>query len=227
MADISSSRDQEEDLQFDISKKFYNFVFFVDELKGDWLTILKKKGKQLICAVSPCHNQDVKADGSIVKPHFHLIVGYIKPENQNLDTAKELLDDVLKRKTPYSEKKVEDTRNIYCSYRYLTHGDSPNKFKYDPADIIHLNGFNIETIAVQEIVSFIKQHQISNYQQLIDQLILADQRDLLEYAYKNPQLYVSYTSAQNTCTERTPGEIPSVPQETAPKSKRFKFVFFK
>ena len=214
----------EQDQQYDITKEYYQFVADVDDLCSDWIERLKKKGKELCCAISPCHDHDIDKNGNKIRPHFHFIVGYIKPKNQNLEWAKGLGKLILKSQSPFDENHADYVRNIYCMYRYLTHSDTPYKVRYNADDVICLNCFNIQTIAVKDIVNFINSNNILDYQQLVDQLISNDKRDLLEYTYKNPKLYETYLQAkrQKLIDSRITN---STPQKA--ETKRFKFWFLK
>ena len=55
-------------------KRNWACVVYPESLPADWLDILQKTGLQIV--ISPLHNKDKNPDGTVKKPHYHIILIY-------------------------------------------------------------------------------------------------------------------------------------------------------
>ena len=57
-----------------VKKRHWAFVAYPESLPEDWFDLLKQTGLKI--AISPLHNQDMNADGTPKKPHYHIMLSY-------------------------------------------------------------------------------------------------------------------------------------------------------
>ena len=86
-------------------------------------------------AISPLHNEDKNDDGTIKKPHWHVVIYF--PNKAYLKEVQELSFGLSK------VKYVQPVKNICGMIRYLVHMDNPEKAQYKIKDIKTSGGFDI------------------------------------------------------------------------------------
>lgn len=89
------------------------------------LDLLEKSGYQYSAIL---HDKDVQKDDPTkpVKPHWNIVICF--PRQRDLH--------VVAQELGIEERWLEPCRNRVASERYHCHLDHPDKFQYDPADII-------------------------------------------------------------------------------------------
>lgn len=150
--------DQEELLS--VRRKFWTFVIwpkdedinnFDDFAKHEFRKELcKSLGNAIIPAViSPVHDQDVKEDGTLAKPHCHVVIFFDSPQR-----FKFVLKFLQYRLGMDRIKYVEPVYSMPAMNRYLCHIDNPEKVLYDVEDVITLNGasYVLEDETASELV---------------------------------------------------------------------------
>ena len=85
-------------------------------------------------SVSPIHDKDINADGSLKKPHYHVLLAFNGPTTYN--HVKKCFTDPLNTNHPQF---VSSCKGIY---RYFSHKDNPEKAQYSDYDIKNYNGFD-------------------------------------------------------------------------------------
>ena len=96
-------------------------------------------------AVSPLHDKDLSdIEGQLYKKaHYHVI--YVAKNPVTADSVRVRIKRALGEK---SVAMVQIVLNIENTYLYLTHESKDaikkNKYKYDKADIKHINNFDID-----------------------------------------------------------------------------------
>lgn len=153
-----------------VKKRNWSFLAYPDSLPQNWREQLQETGLQ--CAISPLHDRDINPDGSVKKPHYHVILCYAGPTSYNV--VRQITNVQLGQTVP---KPVEQMRGMY---RYFTHMDNPEKFQYSESDITTINGFNIRDYVeltkseVDKILGliqdFIRDNGIVEYSDLLDNL---------------------------------------------------------
>lgn len=91
-------------------------------------------------------------------------------------------------------------------YRYFTHMDNPEKYQYDPREILHLNGFDENTVTEltvtqkyiikQDIINYIKEFDVRYYSDLLEYLMLKD-FDWFKVAMDNTLLFSAVIKSYN------------------------------
>lgn len=178
-------------------KRNWAFVAYPESLPNAWIEQLQQSGLQ--CAISPLHDRDYNADGSLKKAHYHVILCYSGPTSFNV--VRNLVCDQLGQPIPQA---LEQIRGYY---RYFTHKDNPEKAQYNESEIKFINGFNINDyveLTKSEIVkiksniqTIIKDNQIYEYSDLLD-FLQSKENYLNEYeiALNNTLLFDRYISSR-------------------------------
>lgn len=170
-------------MEKNVKKKYWAFVLYLESAPENWKEILQLRG--IPVCISPYHDKDVNPDGTLKKPHYHIILCF--PNTTTYNNVKSITDS-LNQPIPISL----DAVNGY--YRYLTHKDNPEKYQYSPEDIETLNGFSIDDF-VELTYTQVKTICIYLQQLIIDNNIL-EYSDLLDYLLTN-ELYTELDVASN------------------------------
>lgn len=150
-----------------VKKRNWAFILYPESAPKDWREQLQKSGLQ--CAISPLHDKDLNPDGTVKKPHYHVILVYGNTTTYN--NVKALTNGRLGQTVPQPLEQVQGY------YRYLTHEDNPEKAQYSKLDIKSINGFDIrdfvELTATEvdkikgEISDYIFTNSITEYADLV------------------------------------------------------------
>lgn len=156
------------------SKKYRNFSFLVypEGLSDDFLEVLLGSGGKGFYIL---HDKDVLEDGSDKKPHYHVLLMFDNPRS---------LTSVVKLavKVGAANGVVEPTKSSIGYARYLCHMDSPDKYQYDPDEVLSFGeidylGFCETAVdrnkksrveVVRQIVAFICDNSIYSYAELFE-----------------------------------------------------------
>lgn len=128
----------------------------------DWREQLNNLG--IPWAESPLHWKDRNPDGTLKKPHWHIILSW---EN-GTTTYKNVLNICQMLNSPIPKKLV----NPKGMYRYFNHLDNPEKYRYTDKPLHH-NGFELQltsteiTKIIQEITYKIINEDIREYAELL------------------------------------------------------------
>lgn len=182
------------------------FVAYPESMPDNWFELLQATG--LPIAISPLHDKDVNPDGTIKKPHFHLICYYDNPTTFN--NVKENVCDLINGTIPI---KLE---SMVGMYRYHLHLDNPEKYQYDDRNRTFINGFDVNKVnaltkteidkIVLELFSFIEDNEIYEYSDLLDILRKSDLINLFLVASSHTILFNTYFSSsrnRNKTKEKT------------------------
>lgn len=146
-----------------------NWTFFVypDSAPENWLQILTEM--QVSGSVSPLHDKDVNGDGTVKKPHYHVLLCF---------DGKKSYEQIVSITEALSAPIPQRCRSVKGSVRYFTHMDNPEKAQYSRNDIKVFGGFDIEDAfkATQterleillEIHEFILNNEVTEYRTLYD-----------------------------------------------------------
>lgn len=170
-------------------------------LPDDWLDILKQTC--LPMAISPLHDKDTKPDGSVKKPHYHVVINY-PSSNTTLKAVKERIADVLNAPSPFV------AHNPKGAYEYLWHKNDSDKYQYDKDGVIEINGYKVplstDDIKVLKgaLQDFICEYNIFEYADFLDAVKANFGADSDEYecATNHTMLFNTYiTSKRNKFRE--------------------------
>lgn len=144
----------------------WTFVLYPESAPEDWLRRLRDAAVPGL--VSPEHSEDVNADGSKKKPHYHVVLMYSAPHTYEQVCA---VTEELHATIP---QRVKDLRGIA---RYLCHLDNPEKHQYSTKDVVTLAGADYFALiessadvnaAVRDMCHFAREHGITAYCDLQD-----------------------------------------------------------
>lgn len=175
-----------------IKGRTWAFIIYPESLPENWPEIIRNTG--LPMALSPLHNMDLNPTGEEKKPHYHVITYY-----ENPTTANNVYENVCKKLNATVPQKLESMRGMY---RYHIHLDNPEKYQYDDRDREFFNGFDVSTVSsltateefklLRELLQFIRDNRLTEYYDLLNQLIDNELFDLFEVACKKTGVVVSY-----------------------------------
>ena len=182
------------------------FVAYPESMPENWFEILQETG--LPIAVSPLHDKDTNPDGTIKKPHYHMICYY--ENTTTFKNVKENVCDLIKATIPI---KLE---SMVGMYRYHLHLDNPEKYQYDDRNRTFINGFDVNKVnaltkteidkIVLELFSFIEDNEIYEYSDLLDILRKSDLINMFLVASSHTILFNTYFSSsrnRNKTKEKT------------------------
>lgn len=190
-----------------VKKRNWAFVLYPESAPKDWLEQLRQSGVQ--CAISPLHDKDVDPNGTPKKAHHHVILVYGSPTTYN--NVKAFTNGKLGQTIP---QPLEQVRGYY---RYLTHEDNPEKAQYSKSEIQTINGFDIAdfceltksevTKITREIVAFIRDNEITEYADLIENLMDAGETlaPWFEVAISHTLFFKGYIESRRFKTLRQDG----------------------
>lgn len=112
--------------------KYWAGVFYPESMPANWIDVLTSC--HVPCVVSPLHDRDINSDGTLKKPHYHVMFCY---SNTTTCTSASCILTQLG-----STSHSEHVMSAVGYYRYLTHKDNPEKAQYDERDIRVFNGFS-------------------------------------------------------------------------------------
>lgn len=156
-----------------VKKRHWGFIVYPDSAPENWREILTESG--LPVAISPLHDKDVNADGTLKKAHWHCIASYSGPTTFNTVNA---LMSKLNAPIP------QGLESVRGNYRYFTHQDNPEKYQYDEKEIQTLNGFDIADFVelskseihaiVIKLEKLIIEHDFDEYSDVCEYLVQVD-----------------------------------------------------
>ena len=119
-------------------------------------------------AASPLHDQEVNPDGSIKKPHWHIMISF--ESLKTLEQCNEISAAVLGTKSQF----VQSPRAMV---RYFAHMDNPDKVQYDKRQIECHGGFDLEDMlmtsnqtkydALKEMIQYCIDADVTEYEDLL------------------------------------------------------------
>ena len=183
-----------------IKKRNWAFILYLDSAPSNWRDILQETG--CMYAISPYHDMDINADGSLKKPHYHIIVCYDGPTSYN----------VIKRITDSVNATIpQPLEQIRGYYRYFTHKDNPEKYQYSEKDITTINGFDINNYIemtytevsniLLQLQYLIRDKKFLEYSDLLDYLVDNDLKEFWDVARNHTLLLDKYISSRRYKTK--------------------------
>ena len=145
-----------------IKGRDWAFIVYPESVPENWREILDDTHIRWI--ESPLHDKDFNPDGTIKKPHWHVMLSADGPITQK---AVEKIIEPLNVPAP---QKVGSGRGMV---RYFIHLDNPEKYPYSRDDIVGHCGADVESYfelnktskltVMKEIVTYIYDNEIDNY----------------------------------------------------------------
>ncbi len=185
-----------------VKKRNWAFILYLDSAPTNWRDILQETGCQF--AISPYHDKDLNPDGTLKKPHYHIIICYEGPTSYN----------VILRITKLVNATIpQPLEQIRGYYRYFTHLDNPEKYQYSQDDISTINGFNINnyiemtytevSMIIKSLQELIRTKNILEYSDLLDFLLDEDLREFWDVARNHTFLLDKYISSRRNKSNKS------------------------
>ena len=108
----------------DNRKRNFATIVYQESAPDDWMSILSDL--HVPAFVSPLHDRDTKDDGTLKKPHWHVILMF---------EGKKSPDDVRLYCEKFGGVGLEVISSLRGHVRYLCHLDDPDKFIYPVEDV--------------------------------------------------------------------------------------------
>lgn len=110
-------------------------VLYPESCAPDWPSYLEHWKIRAIA--SPVHDRDKNKDGSLKKPHIHLMLLY--PGSKTAASVKRMIE-------PLKAVGLEPIHNVQRLARYLCHMDDPDKARYNPKEVKTFGGVDYATM---------------------------------------------------------------------------------
>lgn len=153
----------------------YSAILYPESAPPDWRRILQ--GHLIKAIVSPLHDRDTTEAGEIKKAHHHIMIDFDSPKT--LKQAREVFESIG------ATAHVETVKSKQGYLRYLCHLDETDGAKYDPAEVVCMNGAKYEIIeerapvdkfaVSKQIIQFCRDNDVSNFADLVEHC--ADKRE--------------------------------------------------
>lgn len=147
----------------------YVSILYPESAIENWLQLLRDE--HIPCLVSPLHDRDINDDGTLKKPHYHVMLLFESVKTQ--EQAQEIYDMI-------GAVRCQPVRSYKAQVRYLCHLDDLDKAQYDPNDVKCLSGADYSTALeaadskyeiLQAIIAYCQLNNITAYSDLIDYCI--------------------------------------------------------
>lgn len=107
----------------------YATIIYAESAPKDWQEILE--AEHIPCHISPLHDKDINKDGTLKKPHFHVMLMF-----DSVKTRKQ----VEKIFNKIGGVGVEAVNSPRAYARYLCHLDNPDKAQYPIEEVVSYGG---------------------------------------------------------------------------------------
>lgn len=120
----------------DVRTRTWMAIFYPDSAPSDWEEILSERLGHGPWAHSPLHDKDVNPDGTVKKPHWHVVMTF--PGKKSYEQVKDILE-------PLNCTEPKRLESLNGMIRYFIHADNPEKAPYSRADIKAFGGLDVIT----------------------------------------------------------------------------------
>lgn len=173
----------------DLRARIWRGVVYPESAPKNWKEKLDQEG---LVWVAILHDKDVNPDGTPKKPHYHVL--FFFDGKKSYSQVKAIMD-MLNAPIP------QVTKNPKGMVRYLIHMDNPEKHQYRREDIECHNGAGINqyfelsmstrTAVLRELMEFISDSQVDNYDDLIMYCIHHGEDDWFDLAVNRNTLAIN------------------------------------
>lgn len=180
----------------DVKSRSWTFIVYPESAPKNWRDILDSEYIKWV--ESPLHDKDVNPDGTIKKPHWHILLLFDGPVRytQALNISNEI-------KAPVPQK-AQSAKGLV---RYMVHLDNPEKYQYKKSDIIAHGGADVQDFfqlsatnrrdILIEISKFIHEEHIKSFDYLVMYSIKNNKYDWFDViSYHGPFFIKSMIDSQ-------------------------------
>nr|WP_013130267.1 replication protein [Helicobacter pylori]ADG64867.1 RepH [Helicobacter pylori] len=164
-----------EKLAKNTTARHWTILIYPESVNPNFKDILCKPTMAFQWVLSPLHDKDLNDDGTLKKPHYHLLLVFENAVRINI-----ILEICRSINAPEYAEQIRG--GITKFYEYLTHKNHPNKAQYNQyneSDIECSNGFDIkdymslkelkklDDLILDEIFDFIERNEIVSFRHLL------------------------------------------------------------
>lgn len=153
------------------TKKSRNWqaIVYPESAPDDWQDILKSLA--IPGFISPLHDKDKQPDGTLKKPHYHVILIWDGPTTDT--NARKVFEQFGGVMQPIP------IQSLVGATRYLCHLDDADKYQYPTGEVVSMNGTNYleqisknanDTLVLKKVFTYIRENDITEYCDLIDRI---------------------------------------------------------
>ena len=110
-------------------------ILYPESCAPEWKEVVKSW--RIPALASPVHDSDTKADGSMKKPHIHLMMMF--PGAKTAACVEKLI-------APIGAVGLVAVQSVNGMARYLCHMDDPDKAQYAPGDVVAFGGVDYDSL---------------------------------------------------------------------------------
>lgn len=121
----------------DTRTRNYACVIYPESAPADWKEILYSHCVPAF--ISPLHDKDINPTGEPKKPHYHIIIMF--DGKKTTEQAQEIFDSI-------NGVGCEKVKSIRGYARYLCHLDNPEKYQYEPSQVLSIASDYLGTIGL-------------------------------------------------------------------------------
>ncbi|MDN4849175.1 Rep family protein [Ligilactobacillus salivarius] len=176
--------------QKDNRARVWSFIVYPESAPQNWRDVLDKY--HLAWVESPLHDKDKNPDGSVKKPHWHIVIFF--EGKKSFEQIQEITSQV---NAPIPQK-VANPKGLV---RYLIHMDNPEKYQYKREEILCHGGADIEKYfelsmssrneVLKEAMEFITDSEIDNYADFIVYCLKHNENDWFDIAVNHNTLAIN------------------------------------
>lgn len=115
--------------------RYWAFLMYEDSRPKNWKEIMEDW--MIPICISPYHDRDIKDDGTLKEPHYHVLICFEGPTTYK---------NAMNYASQINAKIVKKIASVKGAYDYWIHKNNPEKAQYDEDKMILLNGFNIKNL---------------------------------------------------------------------------------
>lgn len=171
------------------------FILYPESAPNDWKNQLRELHINYV--ISPLHDKDKNEDGTLKKPHFHILLSF---NNQKSFSQIKEITDLLNQPIP------QICHNKTGQIRYFIHIDNPERYQYSKNEIETYGQIDLdlyfklsvddELKIVDDIMDYCEINGINEFYQLID-YVRKNNRDWFKYLNKNSWLIREYLKSKH------------------------------
>lgn len=170
--------------------RYWWFILYPESAPDDFIDQLTNE--MVPCVISPLHDKDIHKDGTLKKPHYHILLRYDGNTTYN---------HVLELTRRYNATIPLIPNSPSAAFQYLTHENDPSKAHYDTNDLVMLNGFKPPRFVKSEddvfdmtakILAIINDNSLFEYSDVVHILMGMKESVLLNHLVKNAYFFNTY-----------------------------------
>lgn len=165
-------------------------VAYPESVAEHWLDVLDQTHLDIL--ISPLHDKDKNPDGSLKKPHWHILIIWDGPTT--FKNAKKVFDAINAVIEPIA------VQSVVGLARYFLHLDNPEKHQYAREDLRVLGALDYDDMiqktasqirVLKDMTNFIYDHRIRSFAEFMHYIIENDKSDWFDAASKRNTVYLT------------------------------------